>query len=521
MQLLAYVLAVPLLSVASLGQVRSDPEAQEVWHHADQGLKWTPHLVTLGNHATAVFCHPELNNTRSMLLSRHDVGPPTPIWEYVADPDQGSSTASASRADVHLAIVRTPTGVINQDEYRLRRYSTAGLEWSYLYPHLTAGHSFVGVSADGATIVALIGNPTTGDSDVLIFGPDSPVPVAQHTLAGTWILGGCLSEDGSTLAMQIDKTATVVDLSSWTTQLVETSWSNFGSAGIDLDGDGSLLAMGELASNKIRVWSRIAGVYSLIHTITWSEPGSASGVAVSEDGSTIAYGFKPPFFSRKVELAVFDVASGTVTASETLVSFGLWQLFLSSLDISADGEVIAFGFAGDQPLLFDELRLFTKHESVPFATFDLPGSPLAVDLSDDGTWLAVGSKSTHLEASGSGGRVSLYRIGAPDLLVTGKPSLGGSTVVSLVAPPGALAFVAASLGPLPVPIDLGPPGSLLVEPVGAVLAPLGVVPPGGIASSTKNLPSSPGLVGATAWLQGLHLNPTGLSTTAFPLVLLP
>ena len=511
------LLAAALLSVPATAQL---PGAQWIWTYDDAGLQWVPEQVSLGNFGTAAFSHTDLNNTRAVLLSQHDADPPTPIWWYDTNPDQGVQVASAAKADCHVAFTSTETGVLNEREWRLKKYSTGGLDWTYVAPFKTAGRCFAGVSDDGQRIVAVLGNPLTGFVELSVFGPHSAVPVAQFDLPPGVIWVGALSADGSTLALGLDETARVVDVDTGVIRFSFASQS-YSNSGVALSGDGSVFATGDGAgTGRVFEWDGVT--YQHVFTHSWPGGGSPRGVALSADASTFAFACSGPLYpSAVVRLDIVDLPSKTVLASEEMVSFGLWANVPTDLDVSADGERIALAISGDQPELWDEVRLYTRTSGTPFASFALPGSALSLDLSPDGKWLVVGNKDTHLDESGSGGSVRLFRIGTPDLYLTGLPRIGATPVAHFVSWPGLTAWLWFAPTPLSTPYLFPGIGLLYLDPAQATQVPLGQVPASGEATLALPIPNDPALIGASLWVQGLYTMWWTLSSDAFPIVVLP
>jgi len=492
-----------------------------VWTYDDGGLKWKPEYVSLGNFGTAVFSHTSLNNTRAMLFSRHDSNPPTAVWKYTTNPDEGWGGASAEEADCHVAFTRTPTGVINENEWRLKKYSSAGLDWTYLAPFKSAGRCFVGVGRYGGPIVTAIGNPTTGLNEVSVFGPDSSTPLIQYSLPAGTIWAGALSRDGSTLALGIGDVAHVVDVFLGTVLFTFDNGQHYSGLGMDLSGDGKVFVTGA-GAGAARVFEWNGSTYGETLNHVWPGGGQASAVAISDDASTVAIGFGGALYpSSTARLDIIDLPTKKVLASEEMYSFGLWPNTPVALDITPDGSRIAFAIAGDQPELWDELRLYDRDVGTPFATVALPGSPYSIDMSPDGKWLAVGNKPVHISESGSGGSIRLYRIGDFDLDMHGTPSLGSSPTIELESSPGDAAWLLISPSALAAPLPISTIGELIVNPIGAVQMAFPAVPPSGTTSLTLAMPNDPGLIGASVWVQGLHTPPLTLTGQAFPIVLLP
>lgn len=97
---------------------------------------------------------------------------------------------------------------------------------------------------------------------------------------------------------------------------------------------------------------------------------------------------------------------------------------------------------------------------------------------------------------------------------SGLPQLGTTLVDAVQGPPNALVLLAGGLddfafGLLPAPLPGGCPLEVLPDVVLAF-----VTSPAGFASQVISIPATPSLVGTTAFLQWVHYDPAGLSTSA-------
>ncbi|MCK6449023.1 MAG: hypothetical protein L6Q99_21720 [Planctomycetes bacterium] len=164
------------------------------------GQYWDPVDVSVGNRGTQVFAglfHNLYMDSHAMLLSSHDSDPAWPCWTAPAGNEATLQSASAELTDVHVMITEEETSVINERIRRVEKFSSRGLDWVYTYPQLGAGRGVIGVSNDGTTIVASVGNPTTGLNDVLVFGPDSAVPIKTLEVPTGTLWGFDLAADGT------------------------------------------------------------------------------------------------------------------------------------------------------------------------------------------------------------------------------------------------------------------------------------------------------------------------------------
>jgi hypothetical protein len=400
------------------GGPASMQSAGTIWTHVDGGLAWIGNAVSIGNHGSEVFTEYDLNNERAELFSAFDTNPPTALWTDLAPlGSDDHHTASAENGNVHVALHTfnqgQPSAACILSKYTA--LSPGVPDWTYTFP-VAANGSNLGISRDGQTIVAAASDPATSSVGIAVFTPASNVPVSYTTfpLGGTnnGIRGFDLSADGSTLYFSAGGNpvnAYIFDIATTTVVFNTLINASFDSHGIS--GDGSVFAFGNFG--VIRIWQKIAGVYT--NTINRSIAGACycGYLDVSDDSSTVAYGFT--FYSNylQVQIEAIDVASQAVTMSDVFSSTGTLQNIVSGVSSSADGQRFAVGLWGDGSGPVAEARLYKKNQNAPVATINLPGSVFGLKLSADGQRAAFGSKAVHANVFGNGGKISLLGDSTP------------------------------------------------------------------------------------------------------------
>lgn len=491
-----------------------------VWTHKDNGKKWIAEAVSIGNHGTQVFSQYYLNNTAAALLSRHDQEPPVAVWEVLNDPDNPGGVDSAEETDIHVSITETETGV-NQRIIKVSKYSSgAGPDWVYTYPHLTAGKLYIQISNDGQIIVAAVGNPVTGENDILVFHPSSAVPTATFSLQSGTMWGFDLSADGSRMVIGIHTTAYVLEVPSGNVLFTLNHAHSLSSCGVAISGDGSVFASGG-GQGRIRIWEWNGSTY--INTFTDITPGGGivRTIAISDDSTTVAYGIGYAYPSLEVDTKAIDVPGKIVTMHEKVTSYGQYQNTAYDVAICAEGSRFAVAQFGDEPDLVEEVRIFEKYSSVPIATLNLKGSAFNVDISSDGKWVVAGSKAVHANQSGSGGQIDLYHLEDSDFALYNTPSVGSTVLFELRGTPYANGFLIASpkLNPLPAPIP--GIGTLYPDWAGLLVIPMGQIGSGGMVNMSTMLPNDPSLIGASIYSQGGVDDPAKLTACWVKLTLVP
>jgi hypothetical protein len=155
----------------------------------------------------------------------------------------------------------------------------------------------------------------------------------------------------------------------------------------------------------------------------------------------------------------------------------------------------------------------------------LPGSALAVDVSADGSKVAVASMRGHMEAPLGGGDLFLFRITPQDLVLDGIPSPGAHVFAHYTAPADVLPGAPVALLSAPVLDDtahvLPGVGTLFLPRIQSHAVSYASVDGTGMANFDLALPSNSVTIGTTAYYQALSLSPRRLSETWAKLTVVP
>jgi hypothetical protein len=491
-----------------------------VWSHLQPEDQWYAQHASLGNRGTQAFTHTGYAGDRALLLSRHDGHPPLPVWELVTPEAEGWGAASAEHADVHASLSMESLGV-NQHRVELRRFSSGGLDWTYTYPHLVGGRVHLGLAEDGVTLVIGVGNPVTGLTELVVFDSGSSAPVATWTLPSGTLWEMELSGDGTRAGFSIGSRFLVLDVATGAILLAYdtgVSWSSTHDIGISHDGS---VFVGGGPFGRARVWRWNGASYDQVVDHASPEGGTVTAVGVSKDNSTVAIGFRTETHeSADSHVQCLDVASGATTMSSSTESFGLFEDFATDVAVADDGSFFVAAFAGDQPQLWDEVRIFARHQDEPLATFPIWGSPVDIDLSADGNWLVVGVRGPHVYESFGWGALELWRLRPVDLDLRVTPSPGALVSIEMTGPPQAQSGLVWSLLPQTPPLALGY-GTLFVDGSTLEILPLGELDGSGELTLPVALPPDPLLVGASLFAQGYTTNPKRLTEDWLTLTLVP
>lgn len=514
MKWVLHVLAFSSLIAAAHSQSPSKPA----------GIQWTLHqsagpavFADLGHHATLAWGGTE-QFVSSLLLSRFDANPPSPLWTITYDGEPLSSDA-AQEADLCATIARRSVGGVNDYVYTLRVGNSQGLLWTYDHPVITAGWSWVSVARDGSRVVACFTNPVAGAIDIAVFSKESSVPlhVWQVPPGSLWAMEA--SDDATRAALSIEKGIVVVDLTTGAI-LFEYEHPFFVSnRPVALSGDGLTLAY---PASGMRVHRWDGSAYQ--HLFTQPLAGSVLRLALSRDGNTCAWGvsfFTYPVASTEVWTQCLDVPTQSLTMTEVISSSGTLQNFAADIEVSDDGSILAVAQAGDEPDVSAEVRVFRRHENQPIFTLNLTGSALDIDVSGDGRWVLVGSRSTHVSLGASAGRWDLIHLGGDQLEVLGVPSPGRSPVLVAYGEPGTSATLLVGARVLDQPLDFGGAGLLWLERAPLRRIHLGTIGPGGTVAWPFHVPTSGALSGFTWNVQSLTGPPVRLSSNWLPITIVP
>ncbi len=495
-----------------------------LWTRTDGGAAWIASAVSIGDRSGQVFAEYDLNNEAAELLSSFDTNPPTPVWtDGTPLGTEFRGVASADATNAHVAIDQV---VLNNNiqtrQATLRKYTSSSPvpDWTYTFAPIINAGSAAGISRDGSTIVAAVMNNNTFQVEIAVFGPSSNVPVSYTPIVtgmNNYMRGFDLSADGSTLYFSAGVTAYVFDIATAAVVFSTNIGASFDSHAIS--GDGSVIAFGNF--NTMNVWERSGATYFNTHTHTVAGQVYCAEIDISDDSSTIAYGWTFYNSYLTVRVDALDVATKVGTMTNTATGAGAAQNIVSDVSISADGSRFAVGLWGDASGLVPEVRVFSSSANNPIASLNTPGSVFDLDLSADGQRVVAGSKAVHANTFGNGGRVDLYDVGGEDLQLRGVPRLGATVNFDMHFAPGKNAFLFQALDEDPTPTTYPGIGTLYIDRATMTSTPAGVVPPSGIATKSLLIGTSPSLVGVPLYFQGFSVSPRQLSNDWIKMTILP
>jgi hypothetical protein len=459
---------------------------------------WSAGLVDFTQHATFAFCHRSNDATGGMLLSRFDADPPEMLWSFSTHPADPLSSDGAAEADLWASITRLEVGGLNDFLYTLHVGNSQGLSWTWDFPVITAGWARVRITRDGSRIVAVFVDDEAPATDILVFGPDAPVPLHEWSLPPGVPWSMDLADDGSRLVLGLENQCVVVDLASGAPVFTWTDGGSFSNRGLALSGDGTLLAFAGGGGVTLQRWDGAA--FAPLHVQPL--PGLASAIAISRDGSTCAWGVSFPYPSTETWVQCLDVPQLALKMTDQVSSWGAYQNWAVDIEIDDRGQQFAVAQAGDEPDVVAEVRAYRRNQNQPIFELNLPGSALNVDISPDGRWVLAGSREVHMNKAGAGGRVDLIHLGGDELELRGVPHVGADGLLVVHGYLGQVALPLLAASALDPPLFLGGKGELWIDP--ASLQILGVFPiaTSGLAELPFRIPADPLLAGHAVFLQG-------------------
>lgn len=495
------------------------------WTKVSDG-SWNGRVVSLGQHGEQVFTHVGTFGGRAWAFSVHDQSPPTPLTED-ASPSWTlhARVASAREGDVHVSLhheyLSGSSGVMKAV---LRKYSAVegSFDWSYELPAQVNGsdRSDIAVSNDGSLIVSQAYDSQTSKTKLIVLGPESNLPLASYELN---TLGPCkrlvLSADGTTALMANSLALTIVNVStgalSW---IVLNGQGNVDALALS-EGE-ALVAFGTLGRLRIYEGS-VGGGYELAHTHLLPQEAWCTAVTMSEDGSRLALGFQSSAELDLVHLRALRLDDFSITMQDS-ISSGAAVNGISSLQMSSSGDRFAAALWGDAGGSSPEIVVYASHSSSPLMVADLPGSPLAMELSGDGSRVAVASKSGHASSLGFGGRIDLLSVDAHDFFLSGVPKSGASVDLYLDGAGQQMGTALVALGLADEPLAFpGGSGSLFLERTLMWALPPVAAGADGTLHVTHEIPQDPGLIGQSLYYQGVLFAPRTFSGNYVQVTILP
>ncbi|MBI3760028.1 MAG: hypothetical protein HY269_09815, partial [Deltaproteobacteria bacterium] len=378
-----------------------------IWQYADPVA--IAQNVALAPGVNTAWVAQDLNNQRLQHFSITGNG--TPLGEAPLTPTNFFTTVTASHgADLAASVYQPPTGYYMQ----VWNSSSGTPLWNYSFSSYYNSMSYYGVkiSRDGSRVCALLMHyeqpdpnlPPTYFSDLHIF--DGAGNLLRHWTINTYADCIDLNDDGSLCLVTQGSSGLLIDTN--TAQQIFSAPGSGGGARHKISGNGNVLVLGGFG---MQAYKKIGGVYTLV--INYNAPTSwfGWGAAVSRDGKTVA-ALAHDYGSNYTHTATraWDVDSGALLGTyETFAETATFQDAAWGGNVSDDGSVIVVSSWGAADNNHPETMMFDRSVHL-IGSIDSPGSPFGQDLSGDGVYALVGTKSVHANTFGNGGITYSYKV---------------------------------------------------------------------------------------------------------------
>lgn len=475
------------------------------------GMPWISERVSVGNHGTLAWLGQNLNFQRVSLLAPSDDGaPPYVIWEDLLAGSMRLEARAADKANV-CAVARI-TNAAGPHELRYYTSRSSTPLWVANIQGDPAGSGLeTAISDDGRIVVAQYTN-AAGLAEIAVFDALSgtpTVPVRLLTAPAAANNGPRhldLSGDGRVALM-----ATHVADYQWDTgtgaQLGTASTVSVDAHSIN--GNGDTWGRGGF---DVGAWKRNSGGgYTRVLTFRDGTLGFGIYTAcdVSADGSTFTAVATDAnnYLEFRVYCWQLSATGANLLWTYSRTGTGTLQDTPSAASVSDDGKWIAAGSWGTADNAHAEALLFDRDAgNVPAGSLDTPGSVFDLDLSGDGQFLVVGTKSVHANYFGNGGEGYSFDRGGQGHWLKGTPSIGRSIALETGGLPGQVVVEILGTG-LGVPISLPGFGGQLLVDIGLpnVVFISGSVPGSGVHALPLTVPGTPSMINQTLFSQSLRI----------------
>ncbi|MCD4733619.1 T9SS type A sorting domain-containing protein [bacterium] len=379
-------------------------DCEVLWnYHVDSGT--TPKVTVLGYNDDYVWNGGWWGKARMFEVS----GSGTPLWEF----DFGSGgfgVAAAQTADIFYGAWHYQ----NTSSFEVYKFNHASNIPDWTWDGTAAGYVPGGLdspgrmatSADGS-VLAVGGND--GDSLAVMFFTDSsstPTLIYEDESIAYNPRQLRLTADGSKCIFTCAGDLYRVDVA---TGVLEDFYDiGYSSGTLGVSPDGSIVVLG-FSTSRVLQWNGSEYVSTFV---TYNSGHYAGGAAVAADNDTVAIAWYASDY-LSVSLSMISIANGSTPlwVWDSLQGGGGNQASIAQMDISDDGNWVAFGNWGVEDSAFPEAMVFKSDTAAgPWFSIDTPGSVFSVDLSSDGEYLCTGGKAVHANEMGSGGDVYAVHI---------------------------------------------------------------------------------------------------------------
>lgn len=325
-------------------------------------------------------------------------------------------------------------------------------------------------------------------------------------LAGAALRGLQTSADGTRIALALGNRVSV-----WSAAGVELASLNQtqSNEAFALSADGTTLAVGGLG--HVKVWRDEGAGYVSVGQVELGAPWLATRAVLSADGQVLGAGFWNSATADAIRWTMWNLGASTKLHDVTQTGvYGGLQNFPEAIAINASGKRLlcgAWGSGGPHP----QLMLLDRDQPEPVYSTYTPGSVLAVDLSADGTQLAVAVKSGHSNQFSTTGFVQRFDTGERDVQLIGTLQTGQAFQITSMRPQSFATVFALGSKLSPTSSYPGVEGALAIQPTKPYWLFMVPASPAGRADLIGAVPPIPSFVGLTLSAQAVFVEPNGLA----------
>ncbi len=376
------------------------------------GLLWTyvdaasiPDSVALGDDGSESWVAHSLNDKRMSKFTTTGGG--LPDFSYSLAMQMPDTIGVAAAADVTLgAMIEWKNNAL----ISVRGFAGTGTGtplWSFVYngTYTNSGKRAVAVSGNGMRVATCAFDGT--DTLLVLHNGATGAMMGSATIPG-YCSGVEMDDSGSRILVTAGSVARLYDTATMTE---EYSLATSGAGGYHrISRDGTAIAAGGF---NIRAAREIDGVWQTVYAGGGSNDWFGYGVSLSGDGETLfvlSHDYGDGYQTN--EHRIVDLNTGTVVAVSSYTGSGSLQNSAVATSVNDDGTVFAAASWGDAGNTEPEVRIFDRDLNM-IGSIDTPGSPFDLDMSRDGKYVLVGSKSVHANTFGNGGNTYAYENDSP------------------------------------------------------------------------------------------------------------
>ncbi|PHQ79522.1 MAG: hypothetical protein COB69_07790 [Phycisphaera sp.] len=380
-----------------------------------EDLLWTftdpisvPFSTALGNLGTETWVGHALNDKRLGKFSTQGSNVPDFTYSLSAENPSSIGVAAASQASLCAMITQSATAQIAVRAFTDANGATPIWTYNFDAQYIAARDRSVAVSADGSRIAALAYNGT--DTQLVIL--DGSGNVLGSTTVPGFSLRIDMDDSGNRVVVTAGATATLYDTA---TLNIEYVLGVSGAGGYSrISRDGTAIAAGGF---NVRAAREIEGVWQTVYTGTGSTDWFGA-VSLSADGETlfaVSHDYGSGYLIN--DHRSVDLTTGAVVATSGYTGSGANQNSVVSSEVNSNGTLFVAASWGDSGNTMPEIRVYDRDLNL-VDSLDTAGSPFSLDLSPDGSYILVGSKSVHANTNGNGGNTQVYQLASDCLADT-------------------------------------------------------------------------------------------------------